>query len=492
MLQRFWNSAGLACVLFAHSLCLREGVPAWDGLEPYIPMLLAGAMIGALTSAMVLPWLRMRGIRGAAMRLLPGMFAAFCCLCGAYWQQPSLVALGCACASFPLAFFLENIRLSYHMRGCFLGCVLAVVTLVGMLPTVFNLHLDVQNVVLPGLALLLTFSGLCAALSSPAISHKQPDRRNTLDRKLSWQTLCYLTGIALTFFLLNAVMDWLFYRMHAREFPIPQEVYLYLWVVYPLFGYWLDRRGTDIRVLLCCLAFVIMAPLVTLPFEDNVVYWLLYTLDLSVRAVALLYLQLVFMQLLKTSDLPCGIVLVLPWLCFLCSFTAIRGFLQIFPGIVPFFCLMWVLTASFSFIASRIQYALTLAGAITIASSVKHETAEDAYPAVALGLFSSKYGISKREQDVLALIVAGKGTSEMAQTLNISENTVKSHVRQLLRKTATRNRIFLLTLFFRESGHEESQGEGMMSAVPASGRESNLPLTEYTSVMSGRKRRSSL
>ena len=476
MLQRFWNSTGLVCVLFAHSLCLREGVPAWDGLEPYIPMLLAGAMIGALTSAMLLPWLRMRGIRGAAMRLLPGMFAAFCCICGAYWKQPSLVALGCACASLPLAFFLENIRLSCHMRGYYLGCVLAVVVLGGMLPTVFNLYLDVQIVVLPGLALLFAFSGLCAALT-PAYAPEQAEHEYTLDRKLSWETLTYLTSIALVFFLLNAVMDWLFYRMHARDFPIPQEVYLYLWVVYPLVGYWLDRRGTDMRVLLCCLAFVIMAPLVTLPFEGNVVYWLLYALDLSVRAVALLYLQLVFMQLLKTSDLPSGFVLVLPWLCFLCSFTAIRDFLQIFPGIVPFYCLMWVLTASFSFIASRVQYALTLAGAITIASSSEHEAAEDAYPAVALGLFSSKYGISKREQDVLALIIAGNETSEMAQILNISENTVKSHVRQLLRKTGTRNRILLLALFFRESGHGESQGEEMTSAAPATGRESSLPLT---------------
>ncbi len=477
LLQRYWNGMGLACVLFAHSLCLREGVPAWDGLEPCIPMLLAGAITGALTSALALPWLRSNGVRGVAFRMLPGMFAAFCCLCGAYWQRPFLVALSCACASLPLAFFWENIRFSCHMRGYYLGCVLAVVELVGMLPTVFNKSPDVQIVVLPGLALLFTFSGLCAALCSPAMAlpPEPPDHRNTLDRKLSWETLAYLTGIALTFFLLNAVMDWLFFRMHAQNFPIPQEVYLYLWAVYPLAGYWLDRRGTDIRVLLCCLAFVIMAPLITLPFESNVVFWLLYACDLSVRAVALLYLQLVFMQLLKNSSLPSGLVLILPWLCFLCSFTAIRGFLQIFPGIVPFFCLMWVLTAGFSFIASRVQYALTLAGAVSIASDKKNEADCDEHPVVALGLFSSKYGITKREQDVLALIVAGKETADMALILNISENTVKSHVRQLLRKTGTRNRILLSALFFRESGY--SQGEEISAVTPATGRERSLPLT---------------
>jgi len=81
----------------------------------------------------------------------------------------------------------------------------------------------------------------------------------------------------------------------------------------------------------------------------------------------------------------------------------------------------------------------------------------------------------RQEQDVLALIVAGKETADMALILNISENTVKSHVRQLLRKTGTRNRILLSTLFFRESGY--SQGEEISAVTPATGSERSLPLT---------------
>jgi DNA-binding CsgD family transcriptional regulator len=51
--------------------------------------------------------------------------------------------------------------------------------------------------------------------------------------------------------------------------------------------------------------------------------------------------------------------------------------------------------------------------------------------------------LSAREQEVLAHIVAGRTYGEIARALVVSEKTVSSHVRHLLAKTGTANRVDL-------------------------------------------------
>ncbi len=48
--------------------------------------------------------------------------------------------------------------------------------------------------------------------------------------------------------------------------------------------------------------------------------------------------------------------------------------------------------------------------------------------------------LSERELDVLHLLVKGQGNKEIAASLNISENTVKTHVRSILAKLGVRSR----------------------------------------------------
>ena len=119
--------------------------------------------------------------------------------------------------------------------------------------------------------------------------------------------------------------------------------------------------------------------------------------------------------------------------------------------------------------ASRVQYALTLSGAVNVASIKDNNPQTQQYTHINYGTFCRKYGISKREQDVFSLLVNGKDTSEIAKILCISDNTVKSHVRQLLRKTESRNRIFLSALFFRECRENEanygSSSEGRLDTT---------------------------
>jgi DNA-binding CsgD family transcriptional regulator len=59
--------------------------------------------------------------------------------------------------------------------------------------------------------------------------------------------------------------------------------------------------------------------------------------------------------------------------------------------------------------------------------------------------------ITRRELEVLALIAHGQSTAEIAQALWITEDTVKTHVRRLLRKLGARTRAHAVAIAFREN-----------------------------------------
>ena len=61
--------------------------------------------------------------------------------------------------------------------------------------------------------------------------------------------------------------------------------------------------------------------------------------------------------------------------------------------------------------------------------------------------FASRYDLSQREADIFRLISQGSTNKEIAEKLYISENTVKFHVRNLLRKTDCGKRKELLALY---------------------------------------------
>lgn len=50
-------------------------------------------------------------------------------------------------------------------------------------------------------------------------------------------------------------------------------------------------------------------------------------------------------------------------------------------------------------------------------------------------------GLSSREQEVLRLLSQGSTNKEIAQSLEISENTVKAHLKSILRKLGVTNRV---------------------------------------------------
>ena len=84
-------------------------------------------------------------------------------------------------------------------------------------------------------------------------------------------------------------------------------------------------------------------------------------------------------------------------------------------------------------------------GIVSAKPEENEPTAPD--PDFILQEFCNRYDISSREKEVLDLVLQGKSNPVIASTLYVSENTVKFHMKNLLKKTGCENRKQLKTLF---------------------------------------------
>lgn len=73
---------------------------------------------------------------------------------------------------------------------------------------------------------------------------------------------------------------------------------------------------------------------------------------------------------------------------------------------------------------------------------------ERSRPSEVLPLVVAAHGLSDREEEVLAELVAGRGTGEIADRLFISAHTVRDHVKSILEKTDTGSRGELVSRLF--------------------------------------------
>ena len=64
--------------------------------------------------------------------------------------------------------------------------------------------------------------------------------------------------------------------------------------------------------------------------------------------------------------------------------------------------------------------------------------------------FSIRHDFSVREKEVLKLILEERTNSEIAETLFITENTVKFHVRNIIKKAGCRNRRELIVQYYSQ------------------------------------------
>jgi DNA-binding CsgD family transcriptional regulator len=80
-----------------------------------------------------------------------------------------------------------------------------------------------------------------------------------------------------------------------------------------------------------------------------------------------------------------------------------------------------------------------------IAISGRRATAEDV-----LAVVARAYGLTDHERELVALVLEGIDTREMAQRMFISRYTVQDHLKSVLDKLGVRSRRQLLTGMFRE------------------------------------------
>ena len=124
------------------------------------------------------------------------------------------------------------------------------------------------------------------------------------------------------------------------------------------------------------------------------------------------------------------------------SFFAYSSMTALIPGFVVYIVL---LTGTFvrphgkkDWRESRTDSEMT-----TVAYFVENVTASQIRDNAAL---RNRYGISDREIDVLVLLLNGRNAATIADTLGISENTARSHLKNLYKKTGVHNRQDLLDL----------------------------------------------
>lgn len=64
--------------------------------------------------------------------------------------------------------------------------------------------------------------------------------------------------------------------------------------------------------------------------------------------------------------------------------------------------------------------------------------------------FKNRYFLTEREKTILTLLIDGKNSIDMQKTLNIKGPTLKSHFRNIYRKTNTKNQKELILFFMHE------------------------------------------
>ncbi len=83
-----------------------------------------------------------------------------------------------------------------------------------------------------------------------------------------------------------------------------------------------------------------------------------------------------------------------------------------------------------------------------------------AEPAVRIDAFTALHHLSRRESEILELLMEGATTLAMAERLGISPHTVRDHLKNIYRKTATSSRGELLGMLSRNAAASEDHARG--------------------------------
>jgi len=84
--------------------------------------------------------------------------------------------------------------------------------------------------------------------------------------------------------------------------------------------------------------------------------------------------------------------------------------------------------------------------------------------------FADRFGLTKREVEILHAVTSGRSNAEIGEALFISPNTVKNHIYSIYQKTGVKNRIQLASILTEEAesangAGQRAQNEKLIDAV---------------------------
>ncbi|GAB7078389.1 hypothetical protein JCM14635_00620 [Megalodesulfovibrio paquesii] len=309
-------------------------------------------------------------------------------------------------------------------------------------------------------AIQLAMGGMVLLRSRAEVTAEPPHPTVGCPPQLLRKSLVYLLGIGVIFFLLDAFLDIIFFRYDKVDSPIPKEIGLYIWISYPLVGMLLDKKGLGVKIFLFFLACCIMSPGLTALSQSSPMYWVVFSLDIIGRHGAFLFLTIIAAHL-ANKFVWHGLMRCVPYLLQHASYLAAYWFVDIVhPGTACILLVSLFLCCTFSYLSLKIRYVVAISGyednridppPMPKDPDCAGEAATGCVLTVTrLAWFVEKYGLTTRESDVMGLIMRGMNGQEMGQRLFISEHTIKSHIRNILRKTNTSSRSTLMALFINE------------------------------------------
>ncbi len=87
--------------------------------------------------------------------------------------------------------------------------------------------------------------------------------------------------------------------------------------------------------------------------------------------------------------------------------------------------------------------------------------------------------LTEREEQTLQLIAAGNSNKQIARELGISDGTVKTYVRSLLRKFHLHSRLELASWVHRHTGKATADGQAAIGPAAVAGLINDLPVLIY-------------
>lgn len=463
---------GLSCFFgLEHGLCSMGW--AFAGVTVPVVWILPAHLAGIVGGAAIarLCWRADRFSMHVAVLAAMALVGAGCFLVGGAERDPVariLFLLGTFCSSIPLPVLLHSFfrRTSESMLGVLLGSSMAL----GQIFWFFAFAKSALGVVFQpdcALAILTLGAGISAAL---LVHNSQEDHAAPPKEGAPWpeedlgvsfsartrSTLFFLVAVGGCFFLLNSMIDLLFFRYDSSDNPIPGEVSLYIWITYPLVGLLIDRQGAETSFFLTCLGLTILSPIISALSEGTVAYWLIFGLNLIGVHAGLLFLIIVFSKYAMRTRWP-GFVTSVPYILMYASILSMRHFFEaVHPGRAFLILIALFLSAAFGHISLKVRHALALTGcgprvqrcsAEVFSSPSMDVQAGDV--STRLADFAETYGLTPRETEVMDLLSKGAGTERILEVLCISESTAKTHIRRILHKTDMPNRSALVACFFQ-------------------------------------------